>query len=106
MADQSEPTFFILPRQTKMPRTHARRSLLLGSALTLGMGIVVAGACGGSMNGNADPCESTYANQCGGACKSDGDCPAVVHCGVSGVCTADYGNSGDGARQCPEGQAP
>ena len=103
MADQYKPTFFILPRQTKMPGTLWRRRLLTAASLALTVGPVLSGACGGTTNTNADPCENVYANQCGGACTSDADCPAAVHCGFAGTCTADYG---DGAKQCPDGQSP
>ena len=65
--------------------------------------LLLAGAlleCGGSVGTNADPCESVFANQCGGTCTSDAQCPAQVYCGTSGACTADCG---PGARQCPDG---
>lgn len=70
------------------PRLTARHLLTTGALAALMLSTAVIAASCSSTNGG-DPCASTYAGRCGGACASDTSCGTGLYCGKAGTCTAD-----------------
>ncbi|HMJ14037.1 MAG TPA: vWA domain-containing protein [Polyangiaceae bacterium] len=71
------------------------RVLLHGSLVAASVAALV--QCGESEPDSTfvgrDPCQNVYAGQCGSSCQRDDNCPAGLHCGAQGQCTAQCGGS-------------
>jgi hypothetical protein len=58
------------------------------------VGVFAAMHCGSGVTASefgerADPCQTFFKDQCGGACSSDLECTSGLYCGFGGRCTAD-----------------